>query len=290
VAANSNTPLILVVAVVCGLAGGFLGAQLSSGDERRAVRAERYDDGELRAEIEALREEIRRSRIEVAREEDQAAPEAPDTPSATAESADEDAPVSELPAWIRDFKPSGYVESLSNKRFDAKARDKLFTLLSVHKEKIDETIKGLLAAVKEDPGNAELQTALASAYTAKTAFGTNLGPAQGIVFMKALAAYDKALQINPDHWTARFGKAYDTSMAPEFVGLRPQAIRQFEALVERQESRTPQKEFAQTYLRLGTLYKDAGNADNARTMWKRGIEQYPDNQAIRDALELIGEK
>jgi len=25
-------------------------------------------------------------------------------------------------------------------------------------------------------------------------------------------------------------------------------------------------------------------------MWKRGIEQYPDNQAIRDALELIGEK
>ena len=281
---------MLLVAVVCGLAGGFLGAQFSAGDERRAVRAERYDDGELRAEIEALRQEIRRSRIEAPRVEDPAAPEAHGAPSAPAKSDAEDAPVSELPAWIRDFKPSGYVQSLGNKQFDAKARNKLLTLLSVHKEKIDETIKGLLAAVKEDPGNAELQTALASAYTAKTAFGTNVGAAQGIVFMKAVAAYDKALELNPDHWTARFGKAYDTSMAPEFVGLRPQAIRQFEALVERQESRSPQKEFAQTYMRLGTLYKDAGNADKARAMWKRGIEQYPDNKAIRDALEIIGEK
>ena len=287
---QASTPLILVVAVISGLAGGFLGAQLSPGDEWRTVRAERYDDGELRAEIEALREEIRRSRIEAPRVAEPAAPEARGAPSATAESADEDAPASELPAWIRDFKPSGYVESLRNQKFDAKARNKLFTLLSVHKEKIDETIKGLLAAVKQDPGNAELQTALASAYTAKTAFGTDVGAAQGIVFMKAVAAYDTALQIDSEHWTARFGKAYDTSMAPEFVGLRPQAIRQFEALVERQESRLPQKEFAQTYMRLGTLYKDAGNADKARTMWKRGIEQFPENKAIRDALELIGEK
>ena len=59
-ATNSSTALILVVAVVCGFAGGFLGFKVSSGDERSAVRSDRYDDGELRDEIARLAEQVQR--------------------------------------------------------------------------------------------------------------------------------------------------------------------------------------------------------------------------------------
>jgi len=148
----------------------------------------------------------------------------------------------------------------------------------------------LLAAVKDDPNSAELQTALASAYTAKTAFGDLQGPAQGVPFVKALAAYNKALELDPDHWTARFGKAFDTSMAPEFIGLRPAAIREFEGLMQRQEARAPEPEFVRTYVRLGTLYKDAGNAEKARAIWKRGLGQFPDARQLSDALSVLESK
>ena len=169
-------------------------------------------------------------------------------------------------------------------------RDRLITSLSVQPEKIDATIDALLAAVKNDPNNAELQTALATAYTAKTAFGTAQGPAQGIPFMKAIAAYNKALEIDPEHWTARFGKAFDTSMAPEFVGMRPTAIREFEGLMEQQEARAPQPEFVRTYVRLGTLYKNAGNAEKARAIWKRGLQQFPESKQLGEALSVIESK
>ncbi|MHC4819984.1 MAG: tetratricopeptide repeat protein [Planctomycetota bacterium] len=107
---------------------------------------------------------------------------------------------------------------------------------------------------------------------------------------KVGASYDAALTLEPNHWQARFGKAFGTSMAPEFLGMRPEAIRQFEELKEIQGRRAPEPQHAQVYFRLGTLYKDAGNAEKARSLWAEGLKLFPDNQELKDTLEASTKK
>jgi len=286
--------LVIVVAMLAGAAGAAFYSSMAG--PNGSVRSERaYDDRELRAEIHQLREDLQRAVRDIARDSESSgvrgagSGESPDTVDGGDTDGDERPETASAPK-ARTFEPTRYVASLKGKKFSSQMRDRLITSLSVQPEKIDATIESLLAAVKDDPNNAELQTALASAYTAKTAFGTAQGPAQGIPFMKALGAYNKALELDPDHWTASFGKAFDTSMAPEFIGMRPTAIREFEGLMERQEARAPQPEFERTYIRLGTLYKDAGNTEKARSIWKRGIQQFPESRQLREALSVIETK
>jgi len=76
-------------------------------------------------------------------------------------------------------------------------------------------------------------------------------------------------------------------MAPEFVGLRPASIRMFEDLVQRQDALPKKDEFRRTYMRLGTLYKDAGNPEKAREVWKKGLGRFPDDRQMKAALEVL---
>jgi len=160
----------------------------------------------------------------------------------------------------------------------------------MHKEEIEPTLAALRKAIAADPSNPELYAALAAVHVAKLAAGIAVGPAAGPVYVEAIKAYDKAIELNPDHWDARFEKAFTTSMAPEFVGLRPMSIRLFEDLVQRQEALPKQDDFRRTYMRLGTLYKDAGNTEKAKVLWTRGLERFPDDKAMRAALDVLEEQ
>jgi len=287
----------IAILFLVSLLGGALGAALYSSltEPSGSVRSARsYDDRELRAEVDELRNDLKALALAKSSGPAEsgergagrgaiAPPTETDVASPTAADGEPEKPAPK-------FVPSRYVTALKGKKFDSNARDRLLTTLSLNTEKIDDTIKELLAAVKADPDNAELQTALASAYTAKVAFATTPGPAQGIGFMKAVAAYNEAIRLDPNHWTARFGKAFDTSMAPEFIGMRPAAIREFEGLMTQQEARAPQPEFVRTYVRLGTLYKDAGNAEKARAIWKRGLQQFPESRPLSEALAVLDSK
>jgi tetratricopeptide (TPR) repeat protein len=173
--------------------------------------------------------------------------------------------------------------------FDRKRSDWLFQRLSRHAGRIDETLERLNAEIDRDPASADLWCALATALCAKTVYATPIGPQQASVWERAVRAYDEAIRLDPNHWEARWGKAFGTSMAPEFVGLRPEAIRQFEELVEVQERLAPAPEQERVYARLGTLYKNAGNTLRARETWRRGLARFPGSKPLRQALELIGE-
>ena len=77
------------------------------------------------------------------------------------------------------------------------------------------------------------------------------------------------------------------AMAPEFTGLRPVAIRQFEELLVIQEGQTPHDDHVQVYMQLGNLYKGAGNLKKARAAWERGVERHPDGKGLQTALDLL---
>jgi len=182
------------------------------------------------------------------------------------------------------------VRGLKGRKLGRDDTNRLFSWLSLHKDRIQDVIAALQKEIEGDPTDPELQVALATAYVADLSNNTVPGPQQGIVWMKASAAYDAAIKLDPEHWTARFGKAFGTSMAPEFIGLRPEAIRQFEELLEIQKRKAPEPHFADTYFRLGTLYKDAGNVEKARQIWNAGLALFPDNEELKGTIEVSTKK
>ena len=177
------------------------------------------------------------------------------------------------------------VQKLIGQEMTHDASNALFGWLSRDKDKIVAAVAALQEAVRLRPSDAELQVAYATALVAQLTNLTTQGPQQSILWQKASNAYDAALKVKPEHWQARFGKAFGISMAPEFLGLKPVAIKQFEELREIQSRQAPAKHHVQTYLRLGTLYKDMGNADKAREVWDNGLRLFPDSAVLKGALE-----
>jgi tetratricopeptide (TPR) repeat protein len=182
------------------------------------------------------------------------------------------------------------VRGLKGRKLGPDDTNRLFAWLTVRKDRIADVIAALQKEIAADPTNPELQVALATAFVADLTNNTMPGPQQGLVWMKASAAYDAAIKLEPEHWTARFGKAFGTSMAPEFIGLRPEAIRQFEELLEIQKRKAPEPHYADTYFRLGTLYKDAGNVEKAREIWNAGLTLFPDNEELKGTIEVSTKK
>lgn len=147
-----------------------------------------------------------------------------------------------------------------------------------------------LEALEEEPKNADLHAALATAYVGQLQFNTPAGPQQGPVWMQADRAYRTAVELDPGHWQARFGRAIGTSFIPVQFGQRPNAIRQFEELRRLQEGRAPEPGHAQTYAQLGRLYAEAGNVEKAREVLKAGQKLFPEDEQIRTQLEVTEKK
>ncbi len=250
----------LIVAVLAGLGGGFLSGKLHAApaprrSAARAVAEERFEDVTRRLTVlESV----------TARE-----------PEPVAKAA--------KPA------PADDLSDIVGKKFDHKLSDRFFYRLTRSPDRIDSLIGKIRQEIKKDPTNADLWCAIATAYGARTATMTH-GPEQGAVWELAVQAYDEAIRLDKNHWEARYGKAFGTSMAPEFVGLRPEAIRQFEELVDVQERQAPTEEHVLVYTRLGTLFKNAGNVKRAREVWEQGLRRFPSNKQLVESLELIGDR
>jgi tetratricopeptide (TPR) repeat protein len=187
-------------------------------------------------------------------------------------------------------KDGDLLAGVLGRAFGYREAETLFETLARDRGSIGDVIARLEKEIAANPRNADLHAALATAYGAKTAFDTPPGPEQGTVWEKAERAYDEAIRLDPGHWQARYGRAFGDSMAPEFVGLRPRAIRQFEELVQIQEKQPKAPEHVEVYLRLGTLLKDAGNVKKARETWQRGLDRFPEDKRLVDALALVEEK
>lgn len=135
----------------------------------------------------------------------------------------------------------------------------------------------------EDPSNPDLQVALGGAYLQQL-FGERNTPVAGTLAMKADGAFSRALELNPDHWEARFTKAIALSNWPAFLGKSGEAIQNFEQLVEQQKAMPARDEFAQTYLYLGNMYQQTGDMKQALATWRAGLELFPGNETLLEQL------
>jgi tetratricopeptide (TPR) repeat protein len=144
----------------------------------------------------------------------------------------------------------------------------------------DEAVKTFERLAAENPNSPDAQTALGAAYIEKMLQSTD--EAQRIALGEKIEAqFDRALELQPDHWEARFRKAVGLSYGPPLSGRQQQAVRQFEQLVQQQGSLPPQAGFAETYVYLGRLYEQQGSLDRAAAVWQQGLSRHPQDTALQ---------
>jgi tetratricopeptide (TPR) repeat protein len=151
---------------------------------------------------------------------------------------------------------------------------------------LDQTITELEQRATGDPRSPEIAATLGQAYLKKCGTLQDVRE-QAILAMQADKAFDTALGLDPANWEARFTKAVAMSYWPANLNKGEEVIQHFETLVQQQESQPPEPQFAETYAWLGDQYKKTGRADDARTIWQRGAELFPNNDGLKTKLASV---
>lgn len=141
--------------------------------------------------------------------------------------------------------------------------------------RMDDMIAKFEAAAKANPTDPKVQMQLANAYLAYL----QMDQSKWQLSMKADKVFDNVLEQDPNHWEARFTKAVSYTFWPDFLGKKPDAIRNFQTLVDQQETMPVEPHQASTYLYLGNLLERSDPA-KAKEIWARGLRRHPDNQEL----------
>jgi tetratricopeptide (TPR) repeat protein len=188
----------------------------------------------------------------------------------------EEAPAFDLAAALRDLRS----EELSGA-----AKSELWEKIR-KAGKLDEAVALFEQRAKDEPYDVEAKVELAGAYIQKI-FEAGAGPMAGKWALKVDATVNQALELDPNHWEARFTKAISLSNWPAAFGKQGEAIRQFEILLEQQQRSESRPHHAQTYLFLGNMYQAIGQGEKARATWSAGAGLFPNNGELQKQLQLI---
>lgn len=150
---------------------------------------------------------------------------------------------------------------------------------------VDDLVAYYEGMAAQHPNDPDWQVAAGGAYLQKL-FTVGTGPAAGEWAMKADKAFDKALELDENHWDARFAKASSLSHWPAVFGKQPEAIKHFETLIA-QQAQGPQKPiYVQSYLLLGNLYQQNGQLQKAMATWNAGLAMFPGNGELAKQIQL----
>lgn len=181
------------------------------------------------------------------------------------------------------------LDALRKKVFDGTAtseEESRFWELARSSGRVAALITELEGKVKEAPADVDARMNLAQAYVAKL-LSIPPGPEQGTWSMKAEAQWKKVLELDPEHWEARYSVAFNWSMWPDFLNKTPDAVKEFETLREIQERKAPEAQHGQTYLQLSRLYLKQGKQEKARDALKSGLARHPNDAELKKALDAL---
>jgi tetratricopeptide (TPR) repeat protein len=110
----------------------------------------------------------------------------------------------------------------------------------------------------------------------------------GELSAESIELLQRALEVEPAHWTARYVLALNYYRAPAFLGRSQHAARELDRLIAQQGDRADVSEFARTFEYRGLLWSRAGERDSALAVWQRGQRLFPADTALRGRIEAAG--
>ncbi len=152
---------------------------------------------------------------------------------------------------------------------------------------LDRAIAELEALADENPDDPENHLDVGKACLQKLFTVSDLE--KGKWAMKADGAFNRALELDENHWESRFQKAVALSFWPPVFGKQAEAIENFETLATQQEADEPRPEYEQTYVFLGNLYQQQGNEEKAKATWSRGLERFPESRELAQRTQATSE-
>jgi hypothetical protein len=154
--------------------------------------------------------------------------------------------------------------------------------------KLDDAISALEQKRATDPAVADYAATLGHAYIKKCGVINDMRD-QGLLAMSADKLFDTALSLDPSNWEARFTKAVAMSYWPPNMNKGDEVLGHFQTLIQQQELKPAQPEFAETYLWMGDQYQKMGQHDNAVSIWGRGTKLFPAHEGLRGRLAGAGQ-
>lgn len=152
--------------------------------------------------------------------------------------------------------------------------------------RLDQLVEELSERAENAPDDPEAQFLEGMGFIAKLQAGANVME-MGVLAMKADSAFDRTLALDEDHLDARRTKAISLSFFPPIAGKRPEAISQFETVIEKQKQHPVEDGFAETYVLLGNLHLEGGDTEAAIAVLEDGLAAHPGDAQIQAQLDAL---
>jgi tetratricopeptide (TPR) repeat protein len=153
----------------------------------------------------------------------------------------------------------------------------------VRSGQLDDAIRDLQQRLAADPQSLQNLVALGEADLKKHLETDDIREV-AISAMQADQLFDKALEIDPNDWEARFEKAAAMANWPLELKQGPKVLDEFQTLIQQQNSEPSQPDFALTYLHLGEFYQRTGDTTAAAQTWQQGAALFPDSSDLQSKL------
>ncbi len=149
-----------------------------------------------------------------------------------------------------------------------------------------ELLEGLKSRAEANPEDANIAYDLAGGYMQMRYTESDIVKAMEWSEL-ADATYDRTLELNPDHWDARMGKAAGLALWPAMRGKTGEAISHLEKLTRMQAPVGREGSKATAYLYLGNLRLRSGDRAGALAALREGSGLFPSDDRLRAQLSLL---
>jgi hypothetical protein len=104
---------------------------------------------------------------------------------------------------------------------------------------------------------------------------------QGQLSSDAMELLDNAIDVDPNHWLARFTLASIAYRSPAFLGRGKRAAQELDYLLRLQGDSNDDPMFARVFEMRGKQLERDGQADSARALWTLGATLFPNDSALQ---------
>ena len=111
---------------------------------------------------------------------------------------------------------------------------------------------------------------------------------QVIMANTALTQFSKSIELKPS-WIALYTRGNSYLYWPKIFGRAGLGVSDLEKAYAMQKAEPKKSYHVRVYISLGDGYWKTDNLEKAKTLWKEGLAQFPDSQALKDRVSKQGD-